>query len=59
MRNENSGHAATTQQQHQHNSKLEEANSSIDQPSFQTEHEATFLWNNAKIIQNSLSGNSP
>ena len=35
------------------------ANSSIDQPSFQTEHEATFLWNNAKIIQNSLNGNSP
>lgn len=42
-----------------HASKYEEGNSSIDQPSFQTEIEGTFLWNNAKIIQNSVSQNSP
>ena len=31
------------------NSKLEDANSSIDMPSFQTEHDAAFLWNKAKM----------
>ena len=36
------------------NSKLEEGNSSIGQPSIQTEQEANFLWNKSKIEQNSL-----
>ena len=40
-----------------HTSKFDgEGNSSIDMPSFQTEHEATFLWNKAKIVNDTRHG---
>ena len=36
-----------------------EGNSSIDMPSFHTEHDPTFLWNKAKIVTEKKTGSKP